>query len=65
MVCESSELICSLARMGIVIPPLLGPGHSRVMSWVVEEAPEFFQTPNLLSSIVQQKGPGGDMVARM
>lgn len=51
--------------METVIPPFLGHGHSRVMSWVVEEALEFFQTTQAVVKYSPAEGPWRDLVARM
>lgn len=42
--------------METVIPPFVGHGHSRVMSWVVEEALAFFQT----AQAVVKYSPAGE-----
>lgn len=47
--------------METVIPPFLGHGHSRVMSWAVEEAPEFFQTSQAAVRHSPEEGPGGTL----
>lgn len=51
--------------METVIPPFLGHGHCRVMSWVVEEPLECFQTTQAVVKYSPAEGPWGDPVARM